>query len=115
MVSFIISAVFGCPFKIAKIGFSRMRVVANDGVRLLAPIWVFPEHQGRGLASILLKNAFDIADKEDPPEPLYLEAFPDARAVYLRHGFQALNGLGKEYAMVRNPPESLKPWLQKTE
>ncbi|PVI04162.1 hypothetical protein DM02DRAFT_669346 [Periconia macrospinosa] len=94
---------------------AREEYLGGIGHWFLGPIWVLPEHQGRGLSSMLLKNASDLADKADPPEPLYLEAFPDARVVYLRHGYQPLDGVGKEFAMIRNPPESLKPLLQKPE
>ncbi|CAI6318086.1 unnamed protein product [Periconia digitata] len=79
----------------------------------LAPIWVLPEHQGRGIASLLLKDAFSLAKKVDPPQPLYLEAMPDARPVYVKHGYLAFDGEGKEFAMIKNPPESVKSLLQK--
>ena len=56
--------------------------------RFLAPLWVVPDYHGRGVASLLLKEVFDIADAQDPPTPLFLESAPDAKTFYPKLGFE---------------------------
>jgi GNAT superfamily N-acetyltransferase len=58
----------------------------------LAPLWVLPEYQGRGVSSLLLKETINLADAEDPPTALYLESMPEARKVYEHFGFEGLPG-----------------------
>jgi GNAT superfamily N-acetyltransferase len=79
-----------------------------DGLlsRFLAPMWVLPAHQGRGVASLLLRDAIELADSDDQAPPMYLEAFSDARPIYERFGFQGVEG--EEAVMVRKPPKSVK-------
>jgi GNAT superfamily N-acetyltransferase len=72
--------------------------------RLLAPLWVVPEHQGRGVASLLLLDAIEIADKEVPKQPMYLEAMRDARVIYEHFGFKGVEGPGADFVMIRNNP-----------
>ncbi|ORY15043.1 hypothetical protein BCR34DRAFT_559444 [Clohesyomyces aquaticus] len=74
----------------------------------LAPLWVLPEHQHRGVASLLLRDAIERADKEDPPPPMYLEAMPDARVIYEHFGYHGVDGEGAGYVMIRNPPKGMK-------
>ena len=69
----------------------------DDGIRAetmkgephwyLAPLCTWPSYQGRGVGRLLLQWAIDIADKESPPTPLYLESADYARAVYMHMGF----------------------------
>ncbi|PVH99942.1 hypothetical protein DM02DRAFT_593533 [Periconia macrospinosa] len=74
----------------------------------LAPLWVVPEHQQRGVASLLLRDGIELADKETPPSPMYLEAMPDARVIYQHLGYQGVEGAGEGFVMIRNPPEGVK-------
>lgn len=73
----------------------------------LAPLWVVPEHQGRGVASLLLRDGMALADEQDPPAPMYLEAMPDARVIYEHLGYQGVEGEGEGFAMIRNPPKGI--------
>ncbi|KAF1829839.1 acyl-CoA N-acyltransferase [Decorospora gaudefroyi] len=66
----------------------------------LAPLMTWPDYQGRGIGSRLLKWAIDQADQTDPVTPLYLESAPSARPVYMHYGFVPLG----EYNMVRRGP-----------
>ena len=54
--------------------------------RLLAPLWVVPEYQGCGVASLLLRKVIKLADRLEPPQPMYLEALPAARPIYEHFG-----------------------------
>ena len=49
-------------------------------------LWVVPEHQGCGVASLLLREVIDLADRHDPPQPMYLEAMLTARPIYEHFG-----------------------------
>lgn len=81
-----------------------MIVVANASMicRHLAPLWVVPEHQGRGVASLLLRDAIELADREDPAQLIYLEAMRDARIIYEHFGFKGVEGPGADFVMIRN-------------
>jgi GNAT superfamily N-acetyltransferase len=78
----------------------------NTYRRFLAPIWVLPEYQGRGVTSLLLRDGFALADREEQVPPMYLEALPDARVIYEHFGFQGVDG--EDTAMIKNPPKSVK-------
>jgi len=97
------------------VAWDRMREGYVGGKRHwhLAPIWVLPEHQRRGVASLLLLDGTNLADQEDPVPPMYLEAMPDAVPVYKRFGYQLVEGEGAGWVMIRNPPESVKPLTEK--
>ncbi|KAK4058674.1 hypothetical protein OIO90_000118 [Microbotryomycetes sp. JL221] len=78
----------------------------------LAPIWVLPEYQNRGIAGKLLQasgkyhsqtlpltkvsvhsprqEVIDMADSTSPSTPIYLEASKDGAPIYARRGFQAV-------------------------
>lgn len=68
-----------------------------------------PAHQKRGAASLLIKHAFELADKSG--HDLYLESSPNAVSLYRRHGFEEKGRIdvdvkGKPYfniGMVRPP------------
>ncbi|ORY40631.1 acyl-CoA N-acyltransferase [Leucosporidium creatinivorum] len=40
----------------------------------IAPLWVLPEYQGRGIGGKLLQEVVDLADQHTPSQPIYLEA-----------------------------------------
>jgi GNAT superfamily N-acetyltransferase len=63
-----------------------------------------PEHQGRGVASMLLREMIEVADKSDPPAPMYLECMPDAKVIYEHHGWKGVEGLGRDDIMLRRGP-----------
>ena len=44
---------------------------------------------------------------------MYLEAAPDARAIYEHFGYQGVEGDGKDFVMIRNPPEGIKTVAKK--
>lgn len=79
----------------------------------MAPLWVLPDHQHRGVASLLLRDGIELADKEDPIPPMYLEVMPDARVIYEHFGYRGVEGEGEGYVMIRNPPEGVKPLANK--
>ncbi|KAI2478858.1 acetyltransferase [Pyrenophora tritici-repentis] len=66
----------------------------------LAPLLVWPEYQGRGVGSRLMRWAIEKADATVPATPMYLECMPSARAVYLHLGFETMDGC----RMVRRGP-----------
>jgi GNAT superfamily N-acetyltransferase len=93
------------------VGLDSLRYCSSiaDGLfRHLAPLWVVPDQQRRGVASLLLRDGIELADKEQPSPPMYLEAMPDARVIYERFGYRGVEGEGKDFVMVRNPPEGVK-------
>ena len=53
---------------------------------MLALLWVVPEYQGCGVASLLLRKVIRLADRLDAPQPMYLEALPAARPIYEHFG-----------------------------
>ncbi len=65
----------------------RRQVVGDEPHWYLAPIMTWPEFQGRGVGSKLMKWATDQADATDPVTPMYLESAQTARAVYMHYGF----------------------------
>ncbi|KAF2689639.1 hypothetical protein K458DRAFT_330213 [Lentithecium fluviatile CBS 122367] len=84
----------------------RHAYVGGIGHWFLAPLWVRPAHQGRGVGSLLLRDGIELADREDPVPPMYLEAMPTARVVYEHFGFHGVEG--EDMVMIRNPPKAVK-------
>lgn len=82
----------------------RKRILGEEKHWYLAPLLTWPEWQGKGVASKLMKWAIERADRETPVTPLYLESAPTARAVYLHHGFQPEG----EAIMLRRGPGVVK-------
>ena len=66
---------------------------------------MIPEYQGRGVASLLLKEVIDIADAQDPPTALYLESAPKAKTFYPKLGFEFAKPV--PYSKDPIPPEQL--------
>ncbi|KAF2493952.1 acyl-CoA N-acyltransferase [Lophium mytilinum] len=66
---------------------TRKQVLGDEPHWYLAPLFTFPEWQGRGVGKLLLSWAIEQADKTEPVTPLYLESTPTARAVYMHCGF----------------------------
>jgi len=73
----------------------------------LAPFVVSEKFRGRGVGGKLMQYAIDLADNDDPPRAMALEALPNARPVYIRYGFEAPRSMGKkpnrEGLMIRWP------------
>jgi GNAT superfamily N-acetyltransferase len=66
---------------------------------------VVPEHQHRGIASLLLRDGIELAEREDPVPPMYLEAARDARVIYEHFGFKGVQeGPGADFVMIRGGP-----------
>lgn len=65
----------------------RKRVLGDEPHWYLAPLFTWPEYQGRGVGKKLLDWAIEQADATDPPTPMYLESAPTAQAVYMHVGF----------------------------
>jgi GNAT superfamily N-acetyltransferase len=83
-------------------GFARkLRPLTLIYIRYLAPFIVLEKFRGRGIGRLLLQYAIDQADAESPPTPIYLEALPNARPVYLHLGFQPRDGKGREEVLIR--------------
>jgi hypothetical protein len=55
---------------------------------------------------LLVKDVLDIADAQDPPIPIYLEAMPNARPIYEHWGFSGVEG--KLVQMIRRGPKVVK-------
>ncbi|KAF2661110.1 acyl-CoA N-acyltransferase [Lophiostoma macrostomum CBS 122681] len=91
----------------------RAGYMNSTGHWFLAPLWVLPEHQRRGVASLLLRDGTERADQQDPVPPMYLEAMKDARPIYEHFGFQGVEGDGADFVMIRTPPANVKPLGQK--
>lgn len=91
----------------------RESYVGGVGHWLLAPLWVLPEFQGRGVASLLLSDGIELADHELPVPPMYLEAAKAARPVYERFGFRGVDGEGSDFVMIRNGSAGVKELPQK--
>ena len=53
---------------------------------MLALLWVVPEYQGCGVASLLLREVIELVDRHGQPQPVYLEAMPAARPIYEHFG-----------------------------
>jgi len=87
------------------VGFDDVReeLMRDEPHWFLAPLWVHPSYQKRGLSTLLMKDVLDIADAQDPPIPVYLEAVPEARAIYEHSGFEPVKD--KEAQMIRRGPK----------
>lgn len=70
----------------------------------LAPLITWPEWQGRGVGKKLLNWAIEQADAKVPPELMYLESRPSARAVYMHVGFEPQG----EYNFLRSGPKVVR-------
>lgn len=82
---------------------NRRREVMNGQPHwYLAPLITWPEYQGRGVGSRMMKWAIEQADATVPVTPMYLESQPSARPVYLHHGFEPLD----DHRMVRRDPKA---------
>ena len=65
----------------------RKEVLGDEPHWFLAPLFTWPEFQGRGAGKRLLDWAIKQADATEPFTPMYLESAPTARAVYMHCGF----------------------------
>jgi hypothetical protein len=54
---------------------------------------------------MLLNDVMKLADANDPPCPMYLEASAAGRPVYQRFGWEVVPGEGNERIMVRRGPK----------
>lgn len=71
-----------------------------DGDADVPAMAVHPDHQGRGVATLLLKEICRIADEHG--QEVYLEATPAGKKLYLNAGFEELGStelLGGEYVL----------------
>ncbi|KAF2743625.1 acyl-CoA N-acyltransferase [Sporormia fimetaria CBS 119925] len=78
----------------------RKEIVGEEKHWYLAPLFTFPEFQGKGVASLLLRWAIEKADATDPVTPLYLESSLAGYPIYKRFGFVPI----KDYNMLRRGP-----------
>ncbi|KAH7016983.1 acyl-CoA N-acyltransferase [Ilyonectria destructans] len=85
----------------------REELMAAEPHWHLAPLWVMPKYQGRGVASLLLRQVTDVADAQSPPTPVYLEAMPAARPVYEHHGFEGTDHEKTNSVMIRRGPKTI--------
>ncbi|KAF2812600.1 uncharacterized protein BDZ99DRAFT_270022 [Mytilinidion resinicola] len=80
------------------------KMEGKGGYWHLAPLWVVPEFQGRGVASLLMKDVTDIADSQTPSTPMYLEAMEAAMPIYRHFGYEDVEGEGAGFVMIRYGP-----------
>ena len=73
---------------------------------MLSPLSVWPDRQGRGLGSALVRAALDVAGDRDEPL-VFVEGDP---AFYGRPGFVAARRLGCTAPSVRIPPMAFQVW-----
>ncbi|KAF2022348.1 hypothetical protein BU24DRAFT_417995 [Aaosphaeria arxii CBS 175.79] len=66
----------------------RREILAGEKHWYLAPLFTWPEWQGKGVGKRLLDWAIEQADATEPVTPMYLESAPYARAVYMHVGFK---------------------------
>ena len=64
---------------------AREEIMGDTPHLLLAPLWVKPEYQSRGIGSKLLQQMLDRADEDG--DALYLEASRAGQPLYERRGF----------------------------
>lgn len=69
----------------------------------LAPLAVLEEYRGKGVGSALLYWGIQQAEAGETKLPIYLEAFPNARPVYLHAGFKSQEHKGKGREIVCCP------------
>jgi GNAT superfamily N-acetyltransferase len=89
----------------------RKEVMGEEPHWFLAPLLTWPEFQGRGVGTMLLRWAMEQADRTEPPTAMYLESSKTARAVYLHHGWVPVG----EVNMVRRGPVGVKGEAEKEE
>ncbi|KAL8293426.1 hypothetical protein RQP46_000127 [Phenoliferia psychrophenolica] len=78
---------------------ARAEIMGDTKHFLLAPLWVKPEYQGKGIGGKLLQQWLDKADEEG--YALYLEASRAGQPVYAKRGF-VVEGKSEAYPeMVR--------------
>ncbi|KAF2264447.1 hypothetical protein CC78DRAFT_533288 [Lojkania enalia] len=70
----------------------RADLMGDEPHWYLAPLFVWPQYQGKGVGKLLLDWAIKQADATDPVTPLYLESMPNARALYMHVGFVPQGG-----------------------
>lgn len=64
---------------------AREEIMGSVPHLYLAPLWVHPQYQGRGIGAKLLQQQIDLADKSG--DAMYLEASRAGQPVYERRGF----------------------------
>lgn len=85
----------------------RAEEMGDEQHWFLAPLFVFEQFRGRGVGSLLMQYAIDLADRHDPPQAMVLEAMPNARPVYMHYGFEPPESFAKkpnrETLLIRRP------------
>ncbi|GAA5974028.1 hypothetical protein JCM11641_008221 [Rhodosporidiobolus odoratus] len=70
----------------------RRQIMGEKPHWYLGPLWTHPDYQGQGLAGQLVRHAIALADADNPPRAMYLEASPAGAPVYARYGFERVEG-----------------------
>lgn len=83
---------------------TRAKVMNGEEHWFLAPLFTFPEYQGRGVGKLLLDWGTQRADATNPATPMYLESAPYARAVYMHVGFEPVG----DYNFLRRGPKVVR-------
>ena len=83
----------------------RLYVSRGDQSIELMDITLLPEHRNRGLGTAIIKDLMTEAGATGKPIVLYVEKWnPEARALYMRHGFTDTEDIGSHWKMAWNPP-----------
>lgn len=84
-----------------KVGF--IVVKSNDQEMQLDHLYIEPEHQGKGIGSIILKAVFALADEKCVAVKVGALKESDSNRFYQRHGFIKINESEWDIYYVRKP------------
>jgi ribosomal protein S18 acetylase RimI-like enzyme len=73
------------------------------GEHRLMDIALLPQHRGRGLGTLLMREVMETANQEGLPLRIHVEKFNPALRLYERLGFRVLEDRGVHWFMERAP------------
>lgn len=83
----------------------RVQELGDAPNMYIGPLCVAKAYRGRGIGKLLLQWGIDMAEAMEPPVPVLLDAFPNARPVYYHLGFEQTREkeAGSENLLIRRP------------